>query len=118
MTSADNLSLALPPVEMDAEDARLEDRMIRLELLVEVVLADAATDWDDSAAKLVFPVAGVWPDTACNGPTHEMLDVPTESNWLMFQLLRFGKAPARAPRGSLAKLRPMTAGIVVASIRR
>ena len=50
MTSSDSLSLALLPAETNEEDEKLDERAIRLELLVEVVLADVATDWDDCAA--------------------------------------------------------------------
>ncbi len=56
MTSADSLSLALPPVATNEEDERLDERAIRLELLVELVLTELATDWDDSAATSAFPV--------------------------------------------------------------
>ena len=59
MTRADSLSLALPPGATNEEDDKLEERAIRLELLVEVVLADVVTDWDDSAARFALPVEAV-----------------------------------------------------------
>lgn len=98
MTSSDILLLALLRVSENEEYEKLDERSIRLELLVEDVLAeDVDVDWGDCATLSALAVLPEWPDAAGGGPTREMPDVPADPIWLMIQLLRLrgtGSRPA------------------------